>query len=121
MLVVVLREDVCQRRRYGDWALVTGAAQGIGEGWAKALAREGINVVMVDVQEEKLRQVARRIEAACAGVETRCIVADLSREQAARETHTHVGLLVNNVVCCGVEHLRGSMPIRMTSSTMSTS
>jgi len=43
--------------------VVTGAAQGIGEAYAKALAAEGASVVVADLNEEAGRQVAKQIEA----------------------------------------------------------
>lgn len=42
----------------GRKALVTGGAQGLGEGMAKALAAAGAKVVVADVQEEAGRAVA---------------------------------------------------------------
>jgi NAD(P)-dependent dehydrogenase (short-subunit alcohol dehydrogenase family) len=45
-------------------AIVTGAAQGIGEAYAKALAAEGASVVVADMNEEKGPQVVAAIEAA---------------------------------------------------------
>ena len=44
-------------------AVVTGAAQGIGEAYAKALAAEGASVVVADLNEEAGAQVAKQIEA----------------------------------------------------------
>ena len=38
----------------GKVALITGAAQGIGEGAARRLISEGCRVAGVDIQEEKL-------------------------------------------------------------------
>lgn len=45
----------------GQVALITGASQGIGEAIALDLAKEGLLVVLVDIQEEKLSAVAERI------------------------------------------------------------
>ncbi|CAN5640392.1 SDR family oxidoreductase [soil metagenome] len=43
--------------------VVTGAAQGIGEAYAKALAAEGASVVVADLNEEAGTQVVKQIEA----------------------------------------------------------
>ncbi len=43
--------------------VVTGAAQGIGEAYAKALAAEGASVVVADLNEESGTRVAEQIEA----------------------------------------------------------
>jgi NAD(P)-dependent dehydrogenase (short-subunit alcohol dehydrogenase family) len=47
----------------GKVAIVTGAAQGIGEAYARALAREGAAVVVADMNAEKGVLVAKGIEA----------------------------------------------------------
>ncbi|WP_305094344.1 SDR family oxidoreductase [Prescottella sp. R16] len=47
----------------GRTAIVTGAAQGIGEGYARALAAEGANVVVADLNTELGKQAAERITA----------------------------------------------------------
>ncbi|OQV05071.1 hypothetical protein CLAIMM_09866 [Cladophialophora immunda] len=47
----------------GQVVMITGAAQGIGEVTSKLFARQGATVVMVDLQEDKLKQVAVEIEA----------------------------------------------------------
>jgi NAD(P)-dependent dehydrogenase (short-subunit alcohol dehydrogenase family) len=44
-------------------AVVTGAAQGIGEAYAKALAAEGAAVVVADLNADAGRQVVKQIEA----------------------------------------------------------
>ncbi|RAY16226.1 short chain dehydrogenase [Actinomadura craniellae] len=44
-------------------SIVTGAGQGIGEAYAKALAAEGARVVVADLNGEQARRVAKEIEA----------------------------------------------------------
>ncbi len=48
----------------GRWALVTGAASGIGHETALAFAREGASVVAADLDEARLLDTSRAIEAA---------------------------------------------------------
>ncbi len=57
-------------------SLVTGASQGIGEAIAEELGREGATVVLVDIQKEKLEQVAERL--AAAGIKAVPYEADVS-------------------------------------------
>ena len=45
-------------------AIVTGAGQGIGEAYAKALAAEGASVVVADINEAQGRRVADEISGA---------------------------------------------------------
>jgi len=47
----------------GRVSVITGASQGIGEAIARLFAREGATVVLVDIQPEKLDEVARSIAA----------------------------------------------------------
>jgi len=49
-------------------AVVTGAASGIGRGLAEACAREGMKVVLADVDEESLSETERELKDAGAGV-----------------------------------------------------
>jgi 3-oxoacyl-[acyl-carrier protein] reductase len=46
----------------GRKSVVTGASQGIGEAIARDLAEHGAEVILVDIQEQKLNEVARGIE-----------------------------------------------------------
>jgi 3-oxoacyl-[acyl-carrier protein] reductase len=45
----------------GRTSIVTGASQGIGKAIALELSREGIEVILVDIQKEKLEEVADKI------------------------------------------------------------
>ena len=52
----------------GKWALVCGASKGLGLGCAQALAREGVNVLIVARGAEVLEQAAASLRAEVAGV-----------------------------------------------------
>jgi len=47
------------RQRYGDWAIVAGASEGLGAAWADSLCEHGINVLLVARRENALNEVAR--------------------------------------------------------------
>jgi short-subunit dehydrogenase len=84
--------------RYGPWAVVTGASEGIGRSFAVALAKAGFNVVVVARREGLLANLVDELRQRH-GVECRSIVADLSSfeatERVDRETRDlDVGLFV---------------------------
>ena len=88
-------------RLAGKKALVTGAAAGIGRAIALALAREGVNLYLVDVNETELDEVVA--EAACHGVQAiarRCDVAcdkEVSATvRAVLDAWDELDILVNN-------------------------
>ena len=87
------------RARYGPWALVTGAAQGIGRAFADALATRGLHVVLIDVQSQAIATAAREI-AALQGVETRNVAADLSDREFIDEVLAQVADLEIGLVIC---------------------
>jgi short-subunit dehydrogenase len=67
--------------RYGQWGLVAGAAEGLGAAYCEELASRGMNVVMVDVQAEKLNLLADRLQKDYP-IEIRQVITDLSGEDA---------------------------------------
>lgn len=86
--------------RYGPWALVTGAAQGIGSAFAELLAQRGLNLLLVDKQEAELSEVVgtlrRRYE-----VQAKAVIVDLARPDFvdivnAQAADLAVGLLICN-------------------------
>jgi uncharacterized protein len=85
--------------RYGSHAVVTGAAAGIGAAFAEALAKRGMHLILVDVNDE-VEAVGARL-AGAHGVTVRCLVGDLVSpefvEEVARVRESNdVGLLVSN-------------------------
>jgi len=86
----------------GDWALVTGATDGIGKGFCLDLAKKGMNIVLVSRSKDKLDTVAKEIEEKYS-VKTKVIAVDFTKDKDVREQietgikDLSVGVLVNNV------------------------
>ena len=85
----------------GKIAIVTGAGQGIGEAYAKALVREGAAVVVADINGEKGRAVAAEITSGggrAAFVETDVSSPESADELAARTVSEFgaIDYLINN-------------------------
>jgi uncharacterized protein len=68
--------------KYGPWALVAGASEGVGAAFAEGIAERGVNVVLVARRQPVLDEVAAGI-AARTGVETRTLAVDLAQHDAA--------------------------------------
>lgn len=49
------------RERYGPWAFVAGASEGLGEAFAHAIASRGVNVIVAARRAEKLEAVAEAL------------------------------------------------------------
>ena len=49
------------KKRFGPWALVTGASSGIGKEFARQIAASGINVVLVARRDALLAELGRAI------------------------------------------------------------
>jgi len=86
--------------RYGPWALVAGASDGIGEAFARRIAQAGINVVLLARRAALLQTLASELRQQF-GVATREIVVDLTADgllPAVREAtdDLEVGLVVYN-------------------------
>jgi len=88
--------------------VVTGASDGIGKEYSLQLAAKGFNIVLVSRTKSKLEQLAGEIESKYAGVKTKTLAMDFSRNQDSDYTslksliaELDVAVLVNNV---GLSH-----------------
>jgi uncharacterized protein len=82
--------------RYGPWALVAGASEGVGSSAARSLGQRGINVVLVSRRQAALDDVAETVPSS-----TRTMELDLSEPDAANQliratADLEIGLLIYN-------------------------
>lgn len=109
-------------REYRAWALVTGAASGMGRVYARRLAAKGYNLVLVDINAAGLEETEALVKADVSssgdipvpykdGLRTLSIVQDLSAQNAAdvifrqtEEAGCEVEVLVNNA---GIMYCQG--------------
>jgi short-subunit dehydrogenase len=88
------------KRRFGPWAVITGASSGIGKEFARQIAASGIHVALVGRREPLLRTVGAECTQA-SGVQHRIIPLDLSEPDflpvlADATRDLDVGLVVSN-------------------------
>lgn len=86
--------------RYGPWAVVAGASEGLGASFAASLARRGVHLVLVARRMPLLQRLADDLRSEH-GVEVRCVSLDLGEStwpEALREATAgvDVGLVVYN-------------------------
>src|SRR5574341_1611636 len=72
------------RARYGSWAMVAGASEGLGAAYAEELALRGLNLVLVARRYELLQSLASRLSERDE-IQTKIIVVDLSKPEAAEQ------------------------------------
>uniref|UniRef100_A0A8C4VKM2 Hydroxysteroid 17-beta dehydrogenase 3 n=1 Tax=Gopherus evgoodei TaxID=1825980 RepID=A0A8C4VKM2_9SAUR len=85
----------------GEWAVVTGAGDGIGKAYSMELAKRGLNIVMISRTLEKLQKVATEIEQTT-GRNVKIIQADFTKDYIYENIEEclqglEIGILVNNV------------------------
>uniref|UniRef100_F1LMA3 17beta-estradiol 17-dehydrogenase n=2 Tax=Rattus norvegicus TaxID=10116 RepID=F1LMA3_RAT len=103
-------------RSMGQWAVITGAGDGIGKAYSFELARHGLNVVLISRTLEKLQVISEEIERTT-GSRVKVVQADFTREDIYDHIEEQlkgleIGVLVNNV---------GMLPNLLPSHFLSTS
>lgn len=92
-------------KKYGSWAMVTGATDGIGKAFAYQLAQKGLNLILVSRNSAKLKSVSKEIQANYPTTQIKTIAFDFSvgslggmNELLEEEIRgLDVGVLINNV------------------------
>jgi len=89
-------------KRYGSTALITGASSGIGKCYAKAIAKDGIDLILVARRKALLDELAAQLTQDF-GVNVHVIAQDLSDTDAAdkvfefvQQSGLEIDILVNN-------------------------
>jgi short-subunit dehydrogenase len=87
-------------KRYGRWAVITGASAGIGLEFARALAARGVSCVLAARRGERLAAVAEELKKSH-GVDARVVEVDLASAEgpdllADAVADLDVGMLVSN-------------------------
>jgi short-subunit dehydrogenase len=90
--------------KYGPWALVAGASDGLGAAFAAGLAERGVNVVLLARRQEMLDRVAAEINSRTS-FETRTLAIDLAEQGAASAAAAATGDLDIGflVYCAGAD------------------
>ncbi|ORV81481.1 short-chain dehydrogenase [Mycobacterium interjectum] len=90
--------------KYGPWALVAGASDGLGAAFATGIAARGVNIVLLSRRQSVLDHVAAEIKSQHA-VETRTLAIDLAEPGAASAIAAATGDLEIGflVYCAGAD------------------
>ncbi|XP_008221966.1 PREDICTED: very-long-chain 3-oxoacyl-CoA reductase-like protein At1g24470 [Prunus mume] len=102
---IILLRPPKNLKKYGSWAMVTGATDGIGKAFAYQLAQKGLNLILVSRNSTKLKSVLKEIQAHYPTTQIKTIAFDFSvgslvgmNELLEEEIRgLDVGVLINNV------------------------
>ncbi|MCL4135480.1 UNVERIFIED_CONTAM: hypothetical protein GTU68_065209 [Idotea baltica] len=90
------------KQRFGKWAVITGCTQGIGRCYAEELAKEGLNLILVSLGLDDLKELATHLSEKYR-IDTEVVEVDFSHGRHVYEeiskhiNNKEVGMLINNV------------------------
>lgn len=100
-------KDLHFKARYGDWALVSGAAQGIGASYCDRLGAMGLSLIALDNDEAALTQSTNQLAEKYPQIQIKPLVVDLADAEALNRAldglaEIEIGVLVANAGIGGV-------------------
>ena len=101
-----MKDTATFHQKYGPWAVVAGASEGLGAAYADQLARAGLNLVLIARREHLLQALADQLKEKYA-IEVEIMAVDLSLPDAAesiihKTAGLEIGLLVYNAAYSAV-------------------
>ncbi|TPP67408.1 putative Inactive hydroxysteroid dehydrogenase protein 1 [Fasciola gigantica] len=94
-------------KKAGEWAIVTGATDGIGKAYANELAHDGLNIMLISRNMEKLEAVAKELREAH-NVKTKVVECDFTRTDIYSRLQTEVNQLTS--IACLINNVGMSYP-----------
>ena len=96
---VILMKTTQFKEKYGQYALVAGGSDGLGSAFAEAIARRGLNLVLIARQEDRLKAAAARLKEIYE-IDVISIAADMADYENVKKListlKVSIGLLVYN-------------------------
>lgn len=104
-LFIMKEKPLLERYGKNSWAVITGATDGIGQGFANQLAKRGFNIMLISRTESKLQDRQKELQASYPTIQVKYLVKDFSRyveidfySQISKELKGQdISILVNNV------------------------
>ncbi|NOX85032.1 MAG: SDR family NAD(P)-dependent oxidoreductase [Chlorobi bacterium] len=78
------------KEKYGPWAVIAGAAEGLGKAYSVSLAGKGLNLLMIDNQKKILQTLATELEKKYV-IQTMTLHLDLGENEAVKKIMAAVG------------------------------
>jgi len=97
-----LRPSTSWKEYKGEWAIITGASYGIGEQYAKSLAKRGLNLILISRNKGNLEKVSQNLLKQYPNIKTHLLEADFSKDPYENITNQlkdldNISVLINNV------------------------